>query len=129
MEVSSNRLWCYLRTRPLTLKLYRCNFCRTSTGWKRRRVLGKCGCIQGENAEDVREIINDIYAKSGVWDLEKVQIYPGNFFKKSRFNSQLTSLGIVCSCCQTTTPLNSILPDLSFKYKGRQYFNRYRLLP
>ncbi|BCR86520.1 YciI family protein [Aspergillus chevalieri] len=31
----------------------------------------------GESVEDVREAINgDIYAKSGVWDLEKVQIIP-----------------------------------------------------
>lgn len=31
----------------------------------------------GKSAEDIREAINgDIYAKSGVWDLEKAQIIP-----------------------------------------------------
>jgi uncharacterized protein YciI len=31
----------------------------------------------GESAEEVRQIINnDIHATSGVWDLEKVRIYP-----------------------------------------------------
>lgn len=31
----------------------------------------------GESTEEVKEIINkDIYAKSGVWDLEKAQIIP-----------------------------------------------------
>jgi uncharacterized protein YciI len=31
----------------------------------------------GETAQDVRELIeNDIYATSGVWDLDKVQIIP-----------------------------------------------------
>ena len=31
----------------------------------------------GKSVEDIREAINgDIYARSGVWDLEKVQIIP-----------------------------------------------------
>lgn len=31
----------------------------------------------GESVEDVRSVLmNDVYAKKGVWDLEKVQIIP-----------------------------------------------------
>ncbi|KAJ6013092.1 hypothetical protein N7522_003447 [Penicillium canescens] len=44
---------------------------------KKAQFLGSVVVYTGENAEEVREIIsNDIYASSGVWDLEKVQIYP-----------------------------------------------------
>ncbi|KAJ6072903.1 hypothetical protein N7467_010988 [Penicillium canescens] len=44
---------------------------------KDAQFLGSVVVYTGGNAAEVREIINnDIYAKSGVWDLEKVQIYP-----------------------------------------------------
>ncbi|KAJ5112715.1 hypothetical protein N7532_000760 [Penicillium argentinense] len=44
---------------------------------KDARFLGSMVVYTGATAEEVREIINnDIYAKSGVWDLEKVQIFP-----------------------------------------------------
>ncbi|KAJ5904679.1 uncharacterized protein N7473_001595 [Penicillium subrubescens] len=44
---------------------------------KDAQFLGSVVVYTGENVEKVRELINsDIYAKSGVWDLEKVQIYP-----------------------------------------------------
>lgn len=39
--------------------------------------MGSVVVYKAENVEEVREIINkDIYATSGVWDLEKVQIIP-----------------------------------------------------
>ncbi|KAJ5388700.1 hypothetical protein N7509_011241 [Penicillium cosmopolitanum] len=41
------------------------------------QFIGSVVVYTGESAEDVRQIIkNDIYATSGVWDIEKVQIYP-----------------------------------------------------
>ncbi|CAI7662333.1 unnamed protein product [Penicillium manginii] len=41
------------------------------------QFLGSVVVYTGESIEDVRQIIkNDIYATSGVWDIEKVQIYP-----------------------------------------------------
>jgi hypothetical protein len=37
----------------------------------------------GERAEEVRDIIkSDVYAKSGVWDLEKIEIIPVRGFPK-----------------------------------------------
>lgn len=46
----------------------------------------------GESAEDVRQIIkNDIYATSGVWDIEKVQIYPVSWYLDSLCGFQLIS--------------------------------------
>ncbi|OQE27288.1 hypothetical protein PENSTE_c004G00122 [Penicillium steckii] len=44
---------------------------------KDSQFLGSLVVYTGENVGEVRKIIeNDIYATSGVWDLEKVQIYP-----------------------------------------------------
>ncbi|KAJ5766163.1 uncharacterized protein N7511_003779 [Penicillium nucicola] len=44
---------------------------------KDSQFLGSVVVYTGENIEEVRELINnDIYARSGVWDLERVQIYP-----------------------------------------------------
>ncbi|KAB8199453.1 hypothetical protein BDV34DRAFT_231189 [Aspergillus parasiticus] len=44
---------------------------------KDAQFLGSVVVYTGENAEEVQELINnDIYAKSGVWDLGRVQIYP-----------------------------------------------------
>ncbi|KAJ5453637.1 uncharacterized protein N7458_004593 [Penicillium daleae] len=44
---------------------------------KDAQFVGSVVVYKAENVEEVREIINkDIYATSGVWDLEKVQIIP-----------------------------------------------------
>ncbi|KAI2993548.1 FAD dependent oxidoreductase family protein [Aspergillus niger] len=44
---------------------------------KEAHFKGSVIVYRGENAEEVRDIISkDIYATSGVWDLEKVQIFP-----------------------------------------------------
>jgi uncharacterized protein YciI len=44
---------------------------------KDAQFLGSVVVYAAENAEEVRDIINkDVYATSGVWDLEKVQILP-----------------------------------------------------
>ena len=59
----------------------------------------------GENVDDVRKIIeDDVYATSGVWDLEKVQIIPVSLIQVFSFTT-LTPLvgfglmmGAVCFC-------------------------------
>ncbi|KAJ5568049.1 hypothetical protein N7450_010535 [Penicillium hetheringtonii] len=44
---------------------------------KDSQFFGSVVVYTGENVEEIRQIIkNDIYATSGVWDLEKTQIYP-----------------------------------------------------
>ncbi|KAJ5458315.1 hypothetical protein N7475_009703 [Penicillium sp. IBT 31633x] len=44
---------------------------------KDAQFLGSVVVYKSESAEEVRKIItNDVYATSGVWDLEKVQIFP-----------------------------------------------------
>jgi hypothetical protein len=56
---------------------------------KDAQFLGSVVVYTGGSAAEVREIINnDIYAKSGVWDLEKVQIYPVSGLNKSQHNNQ-----------------------------------------
>lgn len=59
----------------------------------------------GEDVDEVRRMINnDIYATSGVWDLEKIKIYPVSYFLP-KFDFQSLTIefsGVVCPCCQTT---------------------------
>ncbi len=44
---------------------------------KDAQFVGSMVVYAAENIEEVRDIISkDIYATSGVWDLEKVQIFP-----------------------------------------------------
>ena len=44
---------------------------------KDAQIAGSMVVYAAENVEEVRDIISkDIYATSGVWDLEKVQIFP-----------------------------------------------------
>lgn len=50
----------------------------------------------GENVEEALEIIkNDIYATTGVWDVEKAQIYPV---------SSIYSLRCACPCLVVNDP-------------------------
>lgn len=47
------------------------------TEGKDEQILGSIVVYTGEGPEKVRKMIGeDIYATSGVWDLEKLQIYP-----------------------------------------------------
>lgn len=50
---------------------------------KDAQFVGSVVVYTAENVEEVREIINkDIYATSGVWDLEKVQIFPVSYYSR-----------------------------------------------
>lgn len=41
------------------------------------KICGSAMLVQADSREEVLQVIQqDIYAKNGVWDLEKVQIYP-----------------------------------------------------
>ncbi|CAG7996105.1 unnamed protein product [Penicillium salamii] len=71
------------------------------------KFLGSVVVYTGEDIDEVRRMINnDIYATSGVWDLEKIRIYPVSYFVP-KFNCQSLTIelsGVVCPCCQTTNP-------------------------
>ncbi|OGM39386.1 hypothetical protein ABOM_011807 [Aspergillus bombycis] len=61
------------------------------------QIKGSMVVYTGESAEEVLSLIQkDVYATSGVWDLEKVQIWPRS----------LEGIGVdvgcylVCSCCE-----------------------------
>ena len=44
------------------------------------KFLGSVVVYTGENVEEVQKMINnDIYATSGVWNLEEVRIYPVSY--------------------------------------------------
>ncbi|KAL8857335.1 MAG: hypothetical protein Q9178_006101 [Gyalolechia marmorata] len=41
------------------------------------KICGSAMLVQADSREEVLQVIQqDIYSKNGVWDLEKVQIYP-----------------------------------------------------
>ncbi|CAG7972456.1 unnamed protein product [Penicillium salamii] len=69
------------------------------------KFLGSVVVYTGEDVDEVRRMINnDIYATSGVWDLEKIKIYPVSYFLP-KFDFQSLTIefsGVVCPCCQTT---------------------------
>lgn len=85
MEVSVTHLQYYQELTDFIGRSIGAIFAEHPQEGEKAQFLGSVVVYTGENAEEVREIIsNDIYASSGVWDLEKVQIYPVSDLNKPR---------------------------------------------
>ena len=80
------------------------------TEGKDDQILGSVVVYTGGGPEEVRQMIEkDIYATSGVWDLEKVQIYPVCWYPAFEKRFSVNEMIAVCGCCSTATPVDSLL--------------------